>query len=137
MSDDYRYPLMDNEADRLKAASGRPLADVTLDAAAAGQLGGDDVRVSAETLHAQAAIARRAGYTQLAANLTRAAELTTVPSDDVLKMYELLRPGRASYARLQALAQLLETEYAAHETAKFVREAADAYRERGLLLRER
>jgi propanediol dehydratase small subunit len=71
----------------------------------------------------------------LAANLRRAAELTAVPNDELLHMYELLRPGRASYDELVALAQTLAITYDADETASFVREAADAYGQRELLKR--
>ena len=51
-------------------------------------------------------------------------------------MYDLLRPGRARYDTLIALAERLESTYQAKETGQFVREAAKAYRLRGLLRRE-
>ena len=129
------YPVAEHAAERLTARSGRPLGELTPEAAASGELVVDDLRISAETLRAQAAIARRAGYAQLAGNLARAAELTAVPNDEVLRMYELLRPGRASHDDLAALADRLEREYAAPESAALVREAAQVYRERGLLRR--
>ena len=116
------YPLIDNP-DGLRAASGRPLADVTVEAAAAGALEIADVQVSAETLRAQAEVARAAGYANLAANLARAAELTAVPNDELLRMYETLRPGRVSHAELIALAERLEGHYQAPENARLVREA--------------
>ncbi len=130
-----RYPLMEHASDRLRAMSGRRLADVTLDAAAAGELEIADIQIDAETLRAQAAIASQAGYSQLAANLTRAAELTSVPNADILRMYELLRPGRASYDELIELATRLAQLHQAPESAALVREAAEAYRARGLLRR--
>lgn len=126
-----KYPLIDNED--LQTATGRPVDEVTLENLA--DLQPDDLQVKAETLHAQAQIAREAGYVQLAANLTRAAELTRVPNEELLQMYDLLRPGRSSYERLQALATHLEEQYAASENAKLVREAAEAYQARGLLRR--
>jgi propanediol dehydratase small subunit len=129
------YPLMDHAVERLRAISGRRLADVTLDAAAAGELEIADIQIDAATLRAQAAIATQAGYPQLAANLTRAAELTAVPNADVLRMYELLRPGRASYDELIELATSLAQIHHAPESAALVREAAEAYRARGLLRR--
>ena len=94
------YPLRENAADQLRAASGRRLADITEEAARAGELSMADLQISAETLRAQADAARRAGYRQLAANLTRAAELTAVPNAEVLRMYNLLRPERAAHADL-------------------------------------
>jgi len=130
-----RYPLIDHATERLRAASERPLAEITLDAAADGALSIEDLQIHADTLRAQAEIARAAGYRQLAANLTRAAELARVPNDEVLRVYELLRPGRASFAELIALAELLERRYDARETAGLVREAASVYQSRGLARR--
>lgn len=129
------YPLSENDPD-LKAASGRAYADITFDAAINGELTADDLRIHADTLRKQAEIARNAGNPQMAANLLRAAELTAVPNDELLKMYDLLRPERASYDTLMALAERLETVYGASETARFVRETANVYRERKLLKRE-
>ena len=129
-----KYPLLENDPDSLQTASGRPVADINLDAL--DTLSENDLRIRAETLRLQAQVAREAGYTQLAANLTRAAELTAVPNNELLKMYDLLRPGRASYETLIALAERLETIHAAPETGHFIREAAAAYKERNLLRRE-
>jgi propanediol dehydratase small subunit len=128
------YPFGQHETDQLKAASGRPFDDLTLDHL--DELTVDDISIHADTLRAQAAVARTAGFPQLAANLLRAAELTVVPRDELLQIYTLLRPGRASYDRLLRLADWLEAQYQAVENARFVREAADAYRQRGLLQRE-
>lgn len=120
-----RYPLREHATDQLHAASGRPLAAITPDGIDSMRI--DDLQISAMTLRAQAEVARRAGYVQLAANLMRAAELTAVPNDEVLAMYEMLRPGRASHAELIALAARLEHDYVATHTAALVREAASAY----------
>lgn len=130
------YPLITNAAESLSTASGKSLADITLDEAAAGNLSAADLQISAETLRAQAEIARQAGYEQLAANLLRAAELTAVPNADLLAMYETLRPGRATFAELLTLADTLEKEYQAPENARLVREAALVYQARGLLRRD-
>ena len=129
------YPLRDNAADALRAFSGRPLSQVTSEAIAADELNGDDLRVHADALRQQATIAREAGYPQLADNFLRAAELTMVPNDELLKIYELLRPERATHDQLQRLADYLEATYAASENAAFIREAAQVYRERELLRR--
>jgi len=130
-----KYPIGEHAAEWLTAASGRKLSEVTLEAAAAGDLSPADTQISTETLRAQAGIARRAGYAQLAGNLLRAAELTAVPNEELLRMYEMLRPGRSTHQELMALADGLEGRYAAPETAAFVREAAEACRARGLLRR--
>jgi len=128
------YPLMEHAAD-LQAGSGRAMSDITLEAAAAGELSSDDLKIKAATLQAQAQIARNSGYTQLAGNLSRAAELTAVPNQELLQMYEQLRPRRATYDELIALAEKLEQTYQAPETARFIREAASAYQTRDLLRR--
>ena len=129
------YPLLENEADRLHAASGRAVTTIDLDAVAAGELSEADLQVGADTLRAQAKIARAGGYAELASNLLRAAELTAVPNQELLRMYEMLRPGRSTYTELVALADKLASNYSAAETARFVREAADVYKTRRLLKR--
>lgn len=134
---DPKYPLREHAADELRAASGRPLSEVTDAALDAGELSIADTQISAETLRAQAAVARRAGFVQLAENLARAAELAGVPNAEVLRMYDALRPGRATHAQLLALADELATTYSAPACAAFVREAAEVYLRRGLLSRPR
>lgn len=129
------YPLADHP-DALTAASGRPLQEIDLDAAIAGRLSPADLQISGATLRAQAGVARGSGYDPLAENLERAAELTAVPNEELLKMYGMLRPERSTFAELTALAERLEREYNAPVNGAFVREAAAVYRERKLLRRE-
>jgi propanediol dehydratase small subunit len=129
-----KYPLYDSP-EILRAFSGRPLAEITDEAARAGQLSMADLRVSAETLRAQAQVARAAGYAGLAGNLARAAELTIVPNGEILAMYAYLRPGRATQEQLLNMAEALEKQYQAVECARLVREAAAVYQQRGLLAR--
>ncbi|WP_029107025.1 diol dehydratase small subunit [Mycobacterium sp. URHD0025] len=114
------------------AHSGRNLAEVTVEAARNGDLVLDDIRVSRETLLAQADIAERSGSLQLAMNLRRAAEMTALSSEEMLTAYEALRPHRSSFAELEELAQRL-AERDAPTCAALVREAATAYQRRGLL----
>ena len=135
-SSDGDYPLYANRDDTLAAASGRPLRDLSLQKTLSEDISSEDYSISAETLRAQAEIARGAGYPQLAQNLERASELTAVPNETLLEMYEMLRPGRCSFEEYEALAQRLREEFDAAATAAFVEEAAAVYRERGLLRRE-
>ena len=128
-----KYPLM-GQAGALQAASGRAADAIGL--ATLGALSPEDLQISAATLRAQAAVAQEAGFTQLAENLTRAAELTAVPNEELLRMYEIMRPGRSTYEQLQEMASTLETRYAAVTTADMVREAAAVYRQRNLLKRQ-
>jgi propanediol dehydratase small subunit len=132
---EFTYPLMESAADVLAAASGRTINSVDLDAAAAGLVNADDLQISASTLRAQADLAQQAGYGELAQNLRRAAELTAVPNQELLRMYEVMRPGRSTYAELTQMADRLQNDFDAPITADFVREAAEVYRSRNLLRR--
>jgi len=115
-----------------RAFSGRPAAELTVDALLRGDLGGDDVRIHPETLERQAQVAEGHDNPQLAANFRRAAELATVPDEEVMALYEALRPRRSSGAELDALATGLD-EHGAGQCAALVREAAEVYARRGLL----
>jgi propanediol dehydratase small subunit len=88
--------------------------------------------ITPDTLRRQAAVARDAGFTQLGENLARAAELTRVPNERLLRMYELLRPGRSTQAELEAVADELATVFSAPLSAQLVREAIAAYAARSL-----
>ena len=125
------YPLGSRRPDLVRTPTGRPLDEVTLAAAREGKLAVADTRATSETLGRQAEVARAAGREQLAANLERAAELTGVDDDELLAIYTALRPGRSSAVDLEAWAERLE-ELGARHNAVFVREAAEAYRARGL-----
>ena len=125
------YPLGSRRPDLVRTPSGLGVDAVTLEAARDGTLEASDVRATAETLGMQAEVARAAGRTQLADALDRAAELTRLPDDDLLAIYTALRPGRSSPVELEAWASRLE-ELGASRNARFVREASEAYRARGL-----
>lgn len=116
----------------ISAHSGRALEEITVEAARAGQLSLDDIRISRETLLHQADTAERSGSAQLAMNLRRAAEMTALPAAEMLAAYEALRPNRSTFDELQELAQRLDS-HQAHACAQLVREAATAYQRRGLL----
>jgi propanediol dehydratase small subunit len=126
------YPLGSQRPDLVTTRGGLPLADVTLDAVRSGKIAADEIRATPATLSLQADVARAAGRGQLAANLERAAELAVVPDELLLEVYTALRPRRATAGELEAWAARLEGLEAV-KTAAFVREAAAAYAERGLL----
>ena len=126
------YPLGTQRPDLVSTPGGLPLADVTLDALRSGRVSADEIRATPETLRMQGAVALAAARIQLAENFDRAAELAAVPDDILLAVYTALRPGRATGAELEDWAVRLEG-YAATKTAAFVREAAAAYLDRGLL----
>jgi propanediol dehydratase small subunit len=105
--------------------------DLTLDAVRAGEVGLADLRIHPETLERQAVIAERHGNPQLAANLRRAAELTRLPDEEVLAIYEALRPGRSTAVELTALAGSL-ADRGLPLNAALVAEAAEIYARRRL-----
>jgi glycerol dehydratase small subunit/propanediol dehydratase small subunit len=127
------YPLAETQPEAVIGPRGKRLADVTLESVMAGEITMEDLRITPESLRAQAEIAKDAGRPTLAENFERAAELVDVPQQVVMKVYELLRPGRArSMQELLDAAALLRDAYGARRMAAFVEEAAQAYEERGL-----
>jgi propanediol dehydratase small subunit len=102
-----------------------------VDGVVGGELGPDDIRISPDTLRHQAEVARTHGNPQLAANFERAAELTAFEESEILALYELLRPGRATGDQLRATGDELEAR-GAPICAAFVREAAVVYERTGL-----
>jgi len=113
------------------ALSGRPLAEITIESAAQGDLSPADLRIHPDTLRRQAGVAERHGNPQLADNLRRAAELTALDDEELLAVYEALRPGRSPIAELEAIAARLDASDAP-SCAALVREAAAVYARRGL-----
>jgi propanediol dehydratase small subunit len=122
------YSLFEHHHAELTTATGLAFDEITLDAVLEGRLGMDDLRVAAGALEAQAGIAERAGRPQLADNLRRAAELVAVPEEEILAIYNALRPGRATPEVLLRIASDLEARHRAPRCAHLLREAAAAYR---------
>jgi propanediol dehydratase small subunit len=130
------YPLAENRPELVKGQRGKALGEITLDAVLDGRVTLDDLKITPHALRQQAEIARDAGRSTLAENFERASELVGVPGDEIMRIYELLRPGRARSKDelLQAGRQLSET-YGAHEMARYIEEAAAVYERRGLFNR--
>ena len=84
----------------------------------------EDLRVTAEALELQAQVAEQAARPQLAENLRRGAELVNLTEDLILRVYNCLRPGRASREELLAMAADLEARYGARRCAGLIRESA-------------
>ncbi|MBA3324219.1 MAG: glycerol dehydratase [Rhodobacteraceae bacterium] len=127
------YPLAENRPELVRSRTGKPLAAITLDAVLAGEIGIEDLRIDAGALRAQAAIARAAGRPTLAENLERGADLVPVPQEVIMRVYELLRPGRArARHELIVAAEELRNDYGATTLATFIEEAAEVYERRGL-----
>lgn len=116
-----------------RSFSGRRLNELRIEDVLGGELSSEDFRISAETLCRQAQAALDAGYRQVAENLLRAAELTRLSNEEVLNIYDKLRPGRTTYPEMKSIAERLESDYNAPLTAAFIREAAEVYLKRGIV----
>jgi len=115
----------------IRALSGKDVGQLTVEAVRAGEVGVADLRVHPETLERQAVVAGQHGNPQLAENLRRAAELTRLPDEEVLAIYEALRPGRSTPGQLAELAASLAGR-GLPRCAALLTEAAEVYARRGL-----
>lgn len=136
LSPDRDYPLSAKRPELLKTPTGKSLSDITLDKVMSGEVKPEDVRITPETLRMQAEIADGVGRGQFANNLRRAAELTAIPDNRVLEIYNALRPYRSSKQELLAIAEEMEVKFNAKINAAFVREAAEVYERRNRLRAE-
>ena len=130
------YPLTSKRPDLVKTLTGKGFQDITLENLVSGKIDAREIRIGPETLELQAQIAEKHGGSQLALNFRRAAELTRIPDEEVLKIYNALRPGRSTKEDLLIMAKELEKKYQAKINAGFIREAVRVYEKRDLLKRE-
>lgn len=126
------YPLSATGRDEIRTAKGRAVSEITLEAVVSGELGPQDVAAAPETLRLQAGFAEEGGNPQLAENLRRGAELVAFDDDELLRFYDMLRPGRSSAEELDSLAETL-AERGAERCAALAREARVAYVRRRLI----
>jgi propanediol dehydratase small subunit len=119
------------QAQSVRALSGRMVGELTLEAVRRGEVSLPDLRIHPGTLEHQAQVAQQHGNPQLAGNLRRAGELTVLADDEVLAIYEALRPGRSTAAQLTTLAASLEAR-GLPLCAALLTEAAEVYERRGL-----
>ncbi len=130
------YPISEARPDLIKGRRGKGLEELTLDKLMTGEVTLEDLRITPVALKLQGEVAEAAGRPTLAKNFERAAELADVPQDVIMRIYELLRPGRAkSKGDLLAAAAELRDQYNAKRMAAFVEEAAEVYEKRGLFVR--
>jgi propanediol dehydratase small subunit len=106
--------------------------DFTVEAAVNGNLSLADLRMDPATLAHQAVVADEGGNPQLAGNFLRAAELALIDDEEVMQLYEALRPHRSTAEELETLRVSLETR-GASRCAELVRQAGIVYARRGLL----
>lgn len=127
------YPLIEKHPEVIRSKTGKKLEDITIENIMGGAIGIDDVSISKETLILQAEVARQAGRIQLAENFIRAAELISIPDDEILEIYNKLRPHRSTEEELRQLIDKLETQYHAKVCAEFVRDTLAVYKKRDIL----
>ena len=96
----------------------------------------DDCRISPETLELQAQIQESFGNPQVAMNFRRAAEMTAIPDERILEIYNAMRPGISTKKELLEIADEIEREYSAKMNAQLIREAAEVYEKRDMLRRK-
>lgn len=131
------YPLYQKHRDIIKTPSGKPLNDVSLDDIANNRIDRKDLRITAEALKMQGDVAGADGRDTLRLNFDRAAELTKIPDDRLLEMYNALRPYRSTKSELLQIADELRTKYSANICATWFEEAAKYYESRKKLKGDR
>lgn len=129
------YPLIEKHPEVIRSKTGKKLEDITMDNVINGNISIEDVSISKETLILQAEVARQAGRIQLAQNFIRASELIDIPDDEILRIYNMLRPYRATEEELNQIIHKLETEYGAKVCAAFISNTLEVYKKRDILKR--
>ena len=124
------YPLYQKHRDLVKTPSGKKLDDITLQKVVNDQVDPKELRITPEALKLQGEIAANAGRPAIHKNLQRAAELTRVPDERVLQMYDALRPFRSTKQELLDIANELRDKYHAEVCAAWFEEAANYYESR-------
>lgn len=114
-----------------KGFSGTDAAEISVDDIRRGDVTVDDVRIHPDTLEHQACVAEGHGNPQLAANFRRAAELASLPDEEIMDLYEALRPHRSTIEELRSIATRLSSK-GARLNAELFTQAADVYARRDL-----
>ncbi len=127
------YPLKELHPDFIRSRSGKHLDEITLENITSGKIDATDIKISREVLILQAEVARAHGRIQLAKNFVRSAELIDVPDDEILKIYNQLRPYRSDETDLKNIAKTLKETYNAPICAEFILETLEVYKLRDLL----
>lgn len=126
------YPLGQKHAEIIKSKSGKKLNDITIKNIKAKEVTSEDIKVSKEVLILQAEVARQQGNNQMAQNFIRASELVDVPDDEILNIYNMLRPYRATKSELVAVAKKLKEQYKAELNVRLIEETIEVYEQRDL-----
>ncbi|MHA5130694.1 diol dehydratase small subunit [Oenococcus oeni] len=121
------YPLYRKHPNDIKSPTGKNLSEITLENVINEKITSKDVRIKPDTLRMQGQIAKNVGRPTIQKNFQRAAELTGIPDDRILQMYNSLRPFRSSKQELLDIAKELRDKYHAPICANWFEEAAGYY----------
>ena len=99
----------------------------------AGDVEMEDLRITPAALRMQAESRATRASDACPRTSNARAELVDVPQDFIMKVYELLRPGRAKSKRSSSRRRRsCARHYGAERIARFIEEAAEIYERRGL-----
>ena len=129
------YPVYEKHPELIKTPTGKSVDEITMEAIMNGEVTADDCKITPETLELQAQVQESFGNPQVAANFRRAAEMTRIPDERILEIYNAMRPHVSTKEDLLAIAEELEQKYDATINAALVREAAEVYEGRKMLKR--
>lgn len=124
------YPLYEKRPELIKTHTGKAVDEINIENILSGVITAADCRISAETLEYQSQIEDSVGNPQLAANFRRAAEMTRIPDDRIIQIYNCMRPHVSTKEELLDIVKELETKYDAKINAVLLREAVEVYEER-------
>lgn len=126
------YPLYEKRPELIKTHTGKAVDEINIENILSGVITAADCRISAETLEYQSQIEDSVGNPQLAANFRRAAEMTRIPDDRIIQIYNCMRPHVSTKEELLDIVKELETKYDAKINAALLREAVEVYEERNM-----
>lgn len=127
-----KYPLSKNFIN-IKSKSGKGIDDITIDEVIKGNITGEDIKISKETLKLQGDIAKSEGRIELGKNFTRASELVDIPDEELLNIYNMLRPYRSSEEELVKKAEEIKVKYGALNCSNLILDSVNVYKKRGIL----
>lgn len=126
------YPLS-NSKENIKSKSGKALNDINIEEVMSGNVTGEDIKISKETLKLQGKIAKENGREALGDNLDRASELVDIPDDELLNIYNMLRPYRSTEKELLDKAKEIKEKYGAINCSMLIEDSVKVYKTRGIL----
>lgn len=127
-----KYPLSKSGID-IKSKSGKSIDQITIDEVINENITGEDIKISKETLKLQGEIAKQEGRQQLGENFNRASELVDIPDDELLIIYNMLRPNRSTREELLNKAKEIREKYNAVYCSNLIVDAVNVYSKRGIL----